>query len=267
MFFVKRKSEPCLLFLHLPKTGGISLRSVIFSNYPPSVIYQIEPSSPVRSIRHLKSLPKKDLARLRVITGHTLWGVHRILSQPFVYLTMLREPVERVLSLYSYVRSSPTHRLYKEANALGISLQDFLRWDKVRHEVENQQTKLLAGRWSVNVTCTDELLEMAKNHLEKYMAVGLTERFADSLSLFAHVFGWRNVSVVRANVTAKRLRREDIDEDTLQFIAELNRCDMELYRLAQRLFEQQKNAPDRVLENIIMRPPPREAEDNDFARI
>jgi len=267
MFSVKRKNQPCLLFLHLPKTGGISLRSVIFSNYPPSVIYQIEPSSPVRSIRYLKSLPKKDLARLRVITGHTLWGVHGILPQSFVYLTMLREPVERVLSLYSYVRSSPTHRLYKEANALDISLQDFLRWDKVRHEVENQQTKLLAGRWGGHVKCTAELLEAAKSHLEKYMVVGLTERFADSLSLFAQVFGWQNVSVVRANVTSKRLRREDTDENTLQFIAELNRCDLELYHLAQRLFEQQKSAPERVLSNLVMEDHLGEATNNDFACI
>jgi len=267
MFFVKRRKEPCLLFLHLPKTGGISLRSVIFNNYPHSVIYQIEPSSPVQSIRYLKSLSKKDLAQLRVITGHTLWGVHTILPQPFVYITMLRDPVERVLSLYSYVRSSTTHRLYREANALDISLQDFLRWDKVRHEVENQQTKLLAGRWGVNVRCNDELLDTAKNHLERHMVVGLTERFADSLSLFAQVFGWQNVSVVRANVTSKRLRREDIDESTLQFIAELNRCDLELYRLAQRLFEQQKRDPHHVLSRLVTDEHSGEAADNDFARI
>ena len=243
----KTRHPATILFLHLPKTAGISLRSVFFQGYEDAQIFSIEPDEPVRSIRQLKSLSKRAKKRLKLITGHTLWGAHYFVEAPFWYVTMLRDPIERVLSSFSYIRSLPSDFLYEEMHASEMSLKDFLAWKKSQFEVENQQTKLLAGVFNTKKACTKDVYEQAVEHLEKYCLVGLTEHFAQSLTMFENILGLQHAEVPKRNVTHQRLRRTEINPDLLEEIHRRNQYDLALYRKAEKLFTETLENPTNIL--------------------
>ena len=87
-------------------------------------------------------------------------------------------------------------------------------------------------------------LKEAKQKIDnRFAAVGITERFDESLLLMKRLFGWRQVYYQKRNVTKKRPRKEKIDQSTLQTIKSHNHYDIRLYNYA---FEKLKSDLDEV---------------------
>ncbi len=185
---------------------------------------------PIRelSLDYVASLPREELARVRLIEGHTIFGVHRCLPRPSVYATLLREPVSRVMSGYAYIRRRPHHPLHSLSHRL--ALDEFLRTG-VAVQLDNGQTRAIAGDTTTPFGgCDRELLDMAKGNIEQHFAlVGLTERFDESLLLMRRAFGWRNVCYVPANVSRRSRSMGTNDVRTRGLLEELNQFDIELY--------------------------------------
>ncbi len=98
----KAQPEQRIIFLHIPKTAGFTLQKIIERQYPPQSIYTLEPSNELESIREFQSLDPAQRAKTRLLKGHLNMGqkLHEYLPQPVTYFTILRDPVERVLSHY-----------------------------------------------------------------------------------------------------------------------------------------------------------------------
>src|SRR6476661_8236883 len=101
-----------IIFLHVPKTAGTTLNRLIEWEYPISQMYSIDPVLFEWSAAHLRKLSKQRLAKIRIFKGHMLFGLHEVLPQPSTYITVLRDPVERVLSAFYYMRTYKLHPLY-----------------------------------------------------------------------------------------------------------------------------------------------------------
>jgi hypothetical protein len=227
---------PLLIFLHLPKTAGSTLARVIERQYPAGAVLPLYDSATGEEIR---SIPDDRMRRLRVVMGHFYFGAHRFASRPATYVTVLRDPIERVISHYYYVRREPTHYLYDAAQEL--SLADYVRSCNLA-EPNNDQTRLLCGEYqgAIPTTCTDPMLPLAKENLREHCAVvGLTEDFDRSLLLIKRRLGWRYPFYERQNVTSGRPRRTDLPADTLRVLQAYNRLDIELYDYAKALFQEQ----------------------------
>src|SRR5215469_1829692 len=93
---VDRAAE-AVIFLHLPKAAGSTLNRLIEWEYPLFEMYSIDPVFFEWSWGHLQHLSKERLRRTRMFKGHMLFGLHAILPQPATYITVLREPVDRVI--------------------------------------------------------------------------------------------------------------------------------------------------------------------------
>jgi hypothetical protein len=178
-------------------------------------------------------LPEPERARPRLILGHTVFGLHEAVPRPCRYMTMLRRPQSLVLSQYSFVRRTPGHRHHHDARRL--SLEEYLA-SGLAQEMNNSQTRALVGMVEVPYgTNPPELLEQAKRNVEQWFsAVGLTERFDESLILFKQAFGWNKLHYVRANVAS---RREQPSDEAMRMIEEMNQLDIELYRWAEQRFQ------------------------------
>ena len=78
----------------------------------------------------------------------------------YVYFVVLREPIDRVGSLYDYVRSNPSHRQHPKFASM--SLQDILQSPSaVRSQLSNGQTRLLAGEDASGVRVTEHHFQAA----------------------------------------------------------------------------------------------------------
>ena len=242
---IDRSSSPSVIFLHIGKTAGTTLRKIMYRHFARDEVLLVRnrSRSPARLRREetldiLASVPEVERARARLVLGHVIFGVHRLLPQPSTYVTLLRRPTSLVVSQYQWVRQDPTHWLHAKVAEEDMTLEQYVE-SGISLETDNSQTRAIAGDTTTPFgACDDELLERAKRNIDRHFAVvGLTERFDESLILFRRVFGWSNLHYAPANVSLKWHRRP-VPGSLLERIGSLNRFDAELYEYVQQRFQQ-----------------------------
>ncbi|PYL23827.1 MAG: hypothetical protein DMF44_06920 [Verrucomicrobia bacterium] len=226
------KTQEAIIFLHVPKSAGTTLNRLIEWEYPLLAMYTVDPVLFRWSRERLWRLPKRRLKRFRIFKGHMKFGLHEVLPQPATYITVLRDPIDRMISAFYFMHTYKLHPNYWKFRREGWTLEDFVkRWPKA-----NLQTKMIAGA-DYDAPCTAEILRKAKENLQYFSVVGLTERFEETLALMKVRFGWKLQSYSSFNVTRARPKKRDLPQSTLDLIAERNRFDIELYDCVAKIFE------------------------------
>lgn len=237
-------ADRALIFVHIPKAAGSTLYQLLEAQYAPEERFATSKTeySPHNDLTHFEALNEEQLARIRLLYGHMGYGLHRRLPRPAMYITYLREPVERVLSHYSFERTLPESPVYGYLQSGEMDLKRYVRYYTEAAEMDNLQTRMIAGNWHKRGfgSCTVEMLEEAKRNLRaQFAVVGLTEQFDASYLLLKRYFGWRYSYFRRRNQTRNRLFRDEITSDQLDYIREHNCFDLQLYAYAQQLFAAQ----------------------------
>jgi hypothetical protein len=224
-----------VIFLHIGKTAGSTLRQILKRQYPPAQVMTVRAHRRPReeTLAEFARLPEQERVRPRLIMGHTVFGLHERVPRPSTYITMLRNPVKLAHSQFRYVLRTPTHRHHEAA--LGMTLAQYVE-SGIALEMDNSQTRALSGDLDTPYgACTDEMLERAKRHLDVHFSwVGLTERFDESILLLRHAFGWKDVRYVSVKVAR---RRADIAPDDRTLLERQNRLDLALYDHARAIVE------------------------------
>jgi len=252
--------HPILLFLHIQKTAGTTLEKYFYAAYDPGM-----PTVPGEDgylnygVYHYPGgfdkedtagLP--DLARIlrrsdvQVAMGHFSFGVHAFQSRPASYVTMLRDPLERVISLGSHYLMWSDEDQKRSVSA--EELEQYLL-HTMRTEFDNDQTRRVSGLEPEFGCCTASMLDQAKRNLrEHFSVVGLTERFDESLILFKRVLAWSwdDVYYLPRLVNPRRPPLAALQPLVLDLIRGRNELDLELYRYAAALFERlvERQGPD-----------------------
>lgn len=244
-------SDETLIFLHLPKAGGMTLHRILAMRYPREKIYTFDGRAPFTDLGKFIARPSSERAQYRLLKGHVPFGLHQALPGPSTYITMLRDPVERVISHYYYARSSPDNKLFAQLNQPGTSLYEYVS-QRMGAEVSNFQTRLLAGSSAKAVSRAT--LEQAKENLSQFFrVVGLTEEFDTTLLLLQRAFGWSTPFYLRENTTQDKLSGGESEPRARALIAELNALDIELYAYACQLFQAQCDAYGPNLQRDVAR--------------
>ncbi|MBQ0959944.1 sulfotransferase family 2 domain-containing protein [Ideonella sp. 4Y11] len=87
-----------VVFLHIPKTAGQSVHAALESAFEPAAI------CPARVNDQLRLLSIAELNRYQVFSGHFDWCLLDCLKGPSYRFTILRDPMERILSFYFFLR-------------------------------------------------------------------------------------------------------------------------------------------------------------------
>ena len=223
-------SGPVLVFTHIPKAAGSTMVAIIRSEFGERQIL----NRGRMKVGDWRLQLGKLRPGIRAIVGHARYGVHREVPGPCRYFTILRDPVERAISLYSYIRGTPAHPRYAEVMSGKLGVADHAR------QKRDIQTKYIAGSTAAGADVIDDgELDRARHHLEsEYEAFGLAEEFAKSVLLFTQAFGWKLRGYRSRNVTADRIAQASLAPDVLDGIRAANRLDLQLYEFARQLFQQ-----------------------------
>lgn len=230
---------PVVLFLHIPKAGGQTLGEFVYahtrSETAPEdgvlkagvayLTYGFLKERPLEVPGH--ALPLLQRRDLRAVIGHFWYGLHEHVARPSVYVTMLRDPVERVLSLYYYARLHDS-----------ITLDEFIAKPPFR-EVDNDQTRRIAGVDPEIGECTEAMLRTAKENLRRFAVAGTLERFDETLELLKRRLGWHGPAVSHPrNVNPDRPASASLPRETIAAIRRRNELDFELWRFASELMDE-----------------------------
>ncbi|MFN2161645.1 MAG: sulfotransferase family 2 domain-containing protein [Candidatus Promineifilaceae bacterium] len=265
-------SQQTLIFLHVPKTAGTTLNRIIDTHYNPLRIYSIPGAFRDWSIEKFKRLPESRRLRIQVLRGHMGFGLHRYFPQQSKYLTILREPVSRILSSYHYAASSRLHPLHKVVMAQDFSLDRFL---ELAPWIHNLQCNLIGGMSMAAVRdgkaveaatrgdaaaaaelsrlqCDEHVLSEAKANLQKHFSVvGLTEQFNESLALMVLKYGWAVPAYTSFRRSRSKRQKEPCATATRSRIEQLNAFDMELYDFGRGLFRAAVESRREEVEGIL----------------
>jgi hypothetical protein len=230
-----------VFFLHLPKTAGTTMRRVLDREYRNARRYEIG-EDVTGDIRKFRSRPWDADNAPNLVQGHMSYGLHEFVPGPSTYVTVLREPIRRALSDYHYVTSTPGHPIHEHVK--DMSLVEYFE-SGITGQLSNGQVRLLSGDnlpedrgVPSNRRMERADIERARAHLDdNFTAVGVQERFDETLLLFRRRLGWRWPFYVRENVTSRSYRREDIPDDELARLRELNLLDIELYEAVRNDFD------------------------------
>ncbi len=229
--------DETLFFMHIPKAAGMSLISILDQRYTADEICPLHDS-----YRKFLAYTPEERARFRFIRGHFPYSLKDQLPRPPRLLTFLRHPVARVLSAVNQHRRNEQQGVSFFEQLIGdISLEEFLRHPRFGEAVQNVAVKYLNDILMLGYKQRKPLsLELAKERLETFDVIGLVEEFEQSLELLAYTFGFPPIlEVPYVNVDPQRASRQaEVKQNILDYIAETNREEMELYEYAQKLFRE-----------------------------
>ncbi len=175
---------PRLCLIHVPKAAGTAVRDRLRGIYPEADTFD-RPYTV-----HFDEVDDATLAGYRLYLGHISVAYARErLPADTRLVTVLREPVERVLSQYFFTKETAEQSLREDLLAPGQraamellverGLVDYLQTDhpNVRASTRNQQLRVLVGKEAMRVVFkrTDEVIEQALATLDDFLAYGVQE--------------------------------------------------------------------------------------------
>lgn len=194
-----------------------------------------------------QALPIVERDAFRYVGGHFAYGFQRAFDRPCRYVTMLRDPVDAMVSMYHYVRRCEGHPSHVWLPEGTDGSGDFLAWrksDRYGH-LDNYQLRAIVGH-----TAAEKLgpvhLELAKVLLRKeFAAFGMVERFNESLLFIQDAFGWGPPCYTPVNVYAQPGDRSVLTPEAMDFLREHHALSFELVAFARELFDERVHAAGR----------------------
>jgi Sulfotransferase family len=239
-----------LIFIHLKKTGGNSLRGML------QKLFAADRICPMRE-NNLHTYSVAELGQFDLFAGHfDLHSVNYIPRKIVKVISLFREPTSRLISFYRFARAHPPRDEFAENPTVrlanDLTAEEFFERPEMRSMTEIYNHYLMAlglsCSWFENNAAypTPEVLsralEVAKTRIRNMTAIGITEHFADSVDYICHACKLQSEKSVDAahvtdnlSVNDARFRRVEPVDMTPRLAAaleDLTAYDTEIYRFA-----------------------------------
>ena len=224
--------EPLVVFQHIHKTAGTAIRHLLHANYGDAGFEVI--SIPRRASRGwfagLKDTLGDRFGSLRAAAGHSAnWLLTLLGDRPAAAFTVVREPVDRVLSRY-YFMTNPNWTLEELYGGRAKPQPAFFN---------GQARSLLAPLTdtsgiplTADTPFADKWRERLEEALAAYTVVGTQDRFDETVEALDVLPGIRRRQVYRVRINEDRPPPSTLEPKLAELIRRHNWLDEHLYRLA-----------------------------------
>jgi len=218
------------IFFHIPKAAGTTIRELVRLQINAQSVLILESSSGIAY------MPDHALNSVDLISGHIGIKLLDRIHKPYLAFTMLRDPVQRVISQYRYLidaKLAPQHVQAGLKEAL-LDNQD----PYVQSLFCNTQTWTFVGDYNYyfrNINIPDDIIiNIAKDNLKKLDFFGVTEDLDLSLLAMSRLFQWDLKNDLYLNRSERK--EVELDPELEHIIVNNNKLDLELYEWAKEYF-------------------------------
>ena len=208
-------------FFHIPKCAGSTLWEVIWNIYGTRHVFLAKSR---KQHARLAAMPMERRRSYSGIGGHgTLLFFREMLGDMERYhkIVTLRDPIERVISEYNYIRTRPQHPLHKV-----VAARDFEFYIN-KTAKPNRQVKLLTG----SASDSEGAFEVVTRFFDDWSLSADVGRMAERLY---EVTGTTPRPVAYKNKASSSFSRRDVPSATLRLLEEQNRHDLALLEVLRR---------------------------------
>ena len=220
------------IHLHIPKTGGTTLRDIIQRQYQSEKILMIPKLDESEDI--LKEVSTSQINQLKLIQGHLKYGIHNHFHRRAKYFAIIRDPINRVLSTYYYVLSQKNNPQNLSTSNNQMTIYDYVQ-SGVNPFLINGQTQLISGKTGNidnPIIKSEELFSLAKENIANdFLFLGITEMFDETILILKNMLGWHMPYYSIANRTKNKPNYDAVDPTVISFIKEHNQLDIKLYNI------------------------------------
>jgi len=213
------------IFPHIRWTGGSTLRLLMDHQFPGRTArcgFEYGP--------RLGDVVKVAGAKLMdAWYGHHPYGLHKHLDGPCQYITLLRNPLDRIVSIWQ-------RRILRYPETTLLDVANGIAGKRVETDTINMATRILAGgmkRWDEDIGEVE--LERAKENLSTFAVVGFTNEYKSFTTRLRDNLGWKTVdpeNLPRENAGPKKVKVPLEQVNTLSGCPSIA-LDIELYLWAQ----------------------------------
>ena len=211
---------PIIVFIRIPQTAAPLARNLLRTSHTSAGMQSLgsvtsDPEGSARRIRRPGFWEKWRRNGGRSAFGFAPYGqLVRYLPPDTAYMTLLRDPIARVLA-YGHDEEVLEQGLPRDSNLA---------------------VRLLCGGETLD-ELPDDALETAKANLREFALVGIEERLAETVVLLQRMLGLELEQAARqVSLDPAELPKVSAEKQTL--VEENNQLDIELYRFACGLFEE-----------------------------
>lgn len=227
-----------VLFEHIPKSGGITLRGILQKKYGESHVFFINSNNPASSLAEFSGFSGEARRNIKVIAGHGALMYKPLLSNPFT-ITILREPVKLFFSQFNYLKITERNQFWNEVKKMDTA-EEYLDYALTMGQ-DNLMTRFLSNsmQWTVDPGRSfddmnhagDDLLSAAKNNLKLFDAVINLNDFDAGIFALGGKLGWQSrIPVYKpSNRTLKKKNTKTYSAGFQKKLRHVLRFDLELY--------------------------------------
>ena len=251
-----------LIHFHIPKTAGMTLIDILRRKYNERLVHLSinrynKSSDGFTYIKDFINSENKDRIKNLCLTGHFPYGIHKYIKNKYKYITVLRDPVKRVVSDYHYTTNTNNHPFNKYYfKNKKISLEDYIKLDPTENNpklpddihissaVSDLQYKSMSCRIFKTFYDQDSDIndlsfnEIKKNIDNEFLLIGTLENFDSFLILLKKYMKWSNFNIANQRFNVGE-NKKDISPKTRSLIEKYNTKDLELYEYVKKRFEKQ----------------------------
>jgi hypothetical protein len=224
------------IFQHIPKCAGTTITHLLLNELLPEedsccMFQGMNPNKHFQSLIHQQPTSS-------ILMGHVLFGIHNLINEECRYITVLRQPVLRVISQF-YAQYS----WKKEIVGTHDGVKDFEEFVQGKKSIlgNNLMTRMICGwpndlqrNFAANcVPCTERMFESACQNIDNwYDLIGFQEYLDPFVSKLVQLFGGVSpleIPVINQTVADGIISPNLLPENVIDLVLQANQFDVRLY--------------------------------------
>ena len=235
----KINDDAIVIQVHIPKTAGTSLRLLfnqVFGADKCLMNYKDE----------LHEKKSTELTNIRHVSGHFGYGIHQSFAKKPIYITVLRNPIDRYISLYSHILTDPNHKLQLQEYARRYDINEFLRYildsedTGVWHLLHNTQCRQICGEADY---------KKAKEYIDTKYFLACPFPMVDAMvGMLSTALGVNGLTLPKVNETKQRMASykdiPSLSDESIMLLMNSEQEDALLFSYVQKAFSQVRELID-----------------------